>query len=279
MTMALQIVEARPFVKWAGGKARLCLEYAKLGLFPKKFNRYFEPFVGGGAVFMYLRPENSILSDSNPELINAYRVVKNHVEGLIDLLREHQRAHNEDYYYRVRRQNPALMGIVERAARLVYLNKTCYNGLYRVNSKGRFNVPFGDYKNPAILDEENLRAVSELLQPVELRVGDFRDCLKDCRRGDFVYLDPPYQPISRTSSFTGYTKGSFGEEMQGTLAETFRDLERSGCLVLESNSHATLLHRLYSDCYITEVKAPRFINCKGNQRGKITEYAITNYPV
>lgn len=280
--MALQnqsvVMKARPFVKWAGGKGGLCAQYEALGMFPSRYGRYFEPFAGGGAVFFHLRPERALLSDSNEELMNAYRVVRERVEELIAQLVAHKRAHSKEYFYKVRRQNPEVMSDIDRAARFIYLNKTCYNGLYRVNRKGQFNVPYGDYTDAAVLDPDNLRAASRALQGVELRTGDFEECLTGAAKGDLVYLDPPYQPISKTSSFTGYTPGPFGVEEQQRLARVFRDLSERGCLVMESNSHAGLVKELYKGFHITAVKAPRAINCKGDGRGKITEFVITNYP-
>ncbi len=262
-----------PFLKWAGGKGQLLATFNRH--FPKSFNRYFEPFLGGGAVFFHLRPERALLSDLNEELINCYQMVRDDVESVIELLRKHR--NDKHYFYRIRSQDSSSLLNVERAARLIFLNKTCFNGLYRVNSKGRFNVPFGRYKNPRICDASNLRAVSATLQSTPVHCASFEVVLTKAQKGDFVYLDPPYQPISSTSNFTGYTKGSFGSEDQIRLATTYHELSKRGCLVMLSSSDSELIRRLYQDYKIAVVHANQSSNCKAGRRGLINELMILNY--
>jgi DNA adenine methylase len=265
----------RPFVKWAGGKRQI-IPLLKRHL-PEGWNKYFEPFLGGGALLFEITPPKAVVSDLNYELINAYRVVKERVEELIEVLKRHR--NEKDYYYRVRDLDPDTLDPVERAGRFLYLNKTCYNGLYRVNSRGKFNVPFGFYKNPKICDEDNLRAVSEYLRGSDVKIlhCDYRKCLEEARRGDFVYLDPPYDPVSRTSRFTEYLPGGFGEEDQLELARVFRELTERGVLVLLSNSDTPLVRELYGDFYIETVPANRNISCRGDGRKNHRELIIKNY--
>ena len=272
---SIQRVKAKPFVKWAGGKWQLVPLFVPYFPPPQKVNRYFEPFVGGAAVFFHLQYPRSYLSDSNEELVNLYQTVKNDVEGLIEALGKHR--NDKEYYYRVRAQKLAKLSAVQRAARFVFLNKTCYNGLYRVNSQGQFNVPFGNYKKPAICDTEGLRAASLALQLADITVADFEQAVADAKRGDLIYFDPPYQPLSKTSSFTGYTAGRFDDVEQKRLARVYRDLDQRGCYVMLSNSNAPLVRELYADFCIHEVQANRAINCKADGRGKIIELLITNY--
>lgn len=263
----------RPFLKWAGGKSQLLPAFAQY--FPKSFNRYFEPFVGSGAVFFRLQPEVSFLSDLNSELINCYEVVRDDVDKLINALRRH--VYEEEHYYHVRAMDTKKLTQHARAARLIYLNKTCFNGLYRVNSRGQFNVPFGRYSNPLICDTENLRRVNRALRKVTLSTGNFEQTLKQARKGDFVYLDPPYQPISATSNFTGYTKDSFSYEHQEKLAKTVKALSKRGCLIMLSNSDCNEIRSLYKDFRIEVVTATRAINCKSDRRKAINELVILNY--
>ncbi|WP_456419878.1 DNA adenine methylase [Thermovibrio sp.] len=269
-------VKPRPFVKWAGGKRQILkhlLFYA-----PKEFNRYFEPFVGGGALFFELSPKRAVISDLNAELINAYRVIKGQVEELIESLKKHK--NNEEYYYRIRSLKPAELSPVERASRFIYLNKTCFNGLYRENSKGEFNVPFGRYKRPKICDEENLRAVSEFLNSVEVEIlnADYGEVCKRAEAGDFIYLDPPYIPVSKTAGFTTYTGGGFGEEDHRKLAEVFRELSEKGCFVMLSNADHPLIRELYRDFKLIEITTNRAISCKRSKRkGSGRELLIMNY--
>ena len=273
---------ARPFLKWAGGKQQLLAQYE--AFFPDEFNRYFEPFVGGGAVFFHLwntgrLRDQAFLFDNNAELINAYLVVRDDLEALMEVLAIHQEKHCREYYYRIRaldRQKVALSR-VERAARTIYLNRTCYNGLYRVNSKGQFNVPMGSYKNPQILQEEVLRAANAALQNACIEVRDFRSIVELAQPGDFFYLDPPYFPLSKTASFTGYTASCFDADDQRDLAEVYAHLTDMGCLCMLSNSCAPFVAQLYRDFRIETVSAIRAINSDGRKRGNITEIVVLNY--
>ncbi|MCX6770661.1 MAG: DNA adenine methylase [Candidatus Micrarchaeota archaeon] len=268
--------EARPFVKWAGGKRQLLDELTQ-GL--PYFENYHEPFIGGGALFFRLEAMNRIkrayLSDSNAELINAYSVIKNEVFELMSELASPLYVNDEAAYYKIRASRPKTN--VERAARFIYMNKTAFNGLYRVNSSGGFNVPFGKYDNPKILDSQNLMLVHRALQKDELYCGDFTIALKNAKRGDFVYFDPPYFPISKTSNFTGYTKDGFGENEQKKLLKTYKELDSKGCFVLLSNSYSDFISELYAEFEPETVHANRMINCKGDQRGKIKELIVRNW--
>jgi DNA adenine methylase len=270
-----QCVKAKPFIKWAGGKWQLMPLFAPHFPSFQQINRYFEPFLGGAAVFFYLQHPHSFLSDSNAELIELYQVVRDDAENLIEALRNHR--NEEGYYYEVRAQNPASLSPVQRAARLIFLNKTCYNGLYRVNSQGQFNVPFGKYKDPTICDAEGLRAASLALQYAEITASDFEQAVSNVRPNDFVYFDPPYQPLSKTSSFTAYTSDKFDDKEQERLARVYRDLDRRGCYVMLSNSNTPLIRKLYAGFHVIEIQASRAINCKPEGRGKIIELLITNY--
>ena len=280
--MANLVIGPRPFVKWVGGKRQLLKQFHELGLFSDKFdnntNRYYEPFVGGGAVFFDLRPKNATISDLNGELITTYRVIRDDVDSLINSLKKH--TYSKEYFLDIRAKDPMNMDPLDVASRFIYLNRTCFNGMYRVNSKGRFNVPFGRYKNPIICDEDNLRAVSSALRNVEILNEDYKFVLQEAKPGDFIYFDPPYYPINTTSSFTSYTKDGFAEKEQTELRDTFDKLSRRGCFVMLSNSDTPFIHSLYSNvenAKITIVKAGRAINSKSTGRGKITEVVITNY--
>lgn len=272
------------FVKWAGGKSQLLEQFDKF--YPKEIDYYVEPFLGSGAVFFHIKrkynPKKVLLADINEELINTFIVVRDRVEELIELLRQHKEKHNKDnkeYYYNIRSIDTEQLNDVEKAARFIYLNKTCFNGLYRVNSKGKFNVPIGSYKTPSILQEEILREASKLLQGADIRVLDFRDFTKIDIDKAFVYFDPPYYPLSKTSSFTSYTKGNFLEEEQEELAGVYKKLHIKGCKLMLSNSKHTFIESLYKGFKIECVLARRMINCDATKRGAITEYVITNYEV
>lgn len=271
------IHRAGPFLKWAGGKSQLLNSFEQF--FPTNFSRYFEPFTGGAAVFFHLQNQHADfqaqLSDQNSELINCYQIVKNDVELLIDALQKHENI--EEHFYQTRAQDPNMLSAVQRAARLIYLNKTCFNGLYRVNSKGQFNVPFGFYKSPAFCNETNLRACSRLLQNTELHCRSFEEILQQARKGDFVYFDPPYHPLTKTSNFTSYTKTCFSERDQELLADTFAKLDKRGCKVMLSNSDCAFIRTLYRQFRIEQVLAMRAINCKASGRGRISELVILNY--
>lgn len=267
------------FVKWAGGKKQLLIQFENY--FPQKINRYLEPFTGGGAVLFHIlknySPKEVIISDINEELINSYEVIKTSVEKLIKLLREYKKKHNKEFYYKIRKKNPRYLSKVERVARFIYLNKTCFNGLYRVNSKGGFNVPMGSYKNPGIYQEEELREISKLLKNVKIRLMSFESIIRHTKKRDFIYLDPPYYPLKK-SSFTKYTKNNFLEKEQEKLARIFKKLDKQGCKVMLSNSDTEFIKNLYKSYKIRFVKARRMINCNGNDRGKINELVVTNYP-
>ena len=280
----MRLRRAKPFIKWVGGKRQLLSQFRELGLYPSGFDdassRYFEPFVGGGAVFFDLHHKNATISDLNSELITAYSVIRDNVEPLIKSLKKH--IYDKDYFLKMRAMNPAEMSDADVASRFIYLNRACFNGMYRVNSKGQFNVPFGRYKNPIICDEENLRAVSEVLQGVEILNADYKISASKAKAGDFIYFDPPYYPISSTSSFTSYTKDGFAEKEQIELRDTFAGLSSRGCYVMLSNSDTAFIRDIYSELKnvtITTVNAGRSINSKAAGRGKITELVITNYPV
>jgi DNA adenine methylase len=272
-----QEIDAAPFLKWAGGKSRLLKQYSPY--FPPRdqIRRYFEPFIGSAAVFFDLQPANARLSDVNEKLVEVYQVVQQDVERLIEVLGKHK--NDRDYYYQVRGQDPAKLSPVERAARLIFLNRTCYNGLYRENRKGEFNVPFGRYKNPTICDKSRLRKASFGLQDVELQVADFTRSVAPASAGDFVYFDPPYVPINSTSNFTSYNRFGFGPEDQRRLAETVHQLTDRGCNVMLSNSDAPLVHKLYRQrgYRFIPIQARRNINSKAERRGAITELLIINY--
>jgi DNA adenine methylase len=269
------------FLKWAGGKLQLIEQFENL--FPSDFRNYYEPFIGSGAVFFYLksksRPNKVILSDSNEELINCFTVVRDKPSELIEVLLNHRKRHSKQYYYEVRDLESVKLESVSRAARMIYLNKTCFNGLYRVNSKGEFNVPLGDYKNPSIFDRNTLSRASQMLQDVDLRVMTFDKVLDFAGKEDFVYFDPPYIPLSKTSSFTRYSKSDFSIKEQNQLSKVFRALDSVGCFVMLSNSDHSLIRELYKDYdkNIVVVRAKRKINSVGSKRGAINEIVVTNY--
>ena len=276
----------KPFLKWAGGKTQLLDQFTPL--YPREFVAYHEPFVGSGAVYFHLNSlklkgtlngsmSRIYLTDRNDELVNCYRVVQDSVDEVIKVLTKHKRRHSAEYYYQVRSQPPAHLNRVERAARLIYLNKTCFNGLYRVNRDGQFNVPMGRDKNPTILDEGRLRSVSLALQAVQIRYASFKEVVNTAKAGDFIYFDPPYHPLNKTSNFTSYTENNFGEAEQRELADVFRQLDRQGCQVMLSNSSSPFVSRLYAEFKRQRVKASRLINAQAQKRGKISELVILNY--
>jgi DNA adenine methylase len=269
--------EAAPFLKWAGGKQQLLEQFEKL--FPARYSRYVEPFLGSGAVFFHLvskRPRLfAALMDNNAELIATYEAVRDEVEEVIAQLCELKLQHSPEQYYAVRAQEPS--DPAARAARFIYLNKTCFNGLYRVNRRGQFNVPMGRYRNPGIFAPKNLRCISQVLTDVSLRVAHFSECVKVVRETDFVYFDPPYHPLSTTSSFTSYTSAAFGEAEQRQLADVYRELAERGCQLMLSNSDTPFVRELYKGFRIETVRARRYINSKGDKRGAVTELVVRNY--
>lgn len=277
----------RPFLKWVGGKGQLLDKLAPAVQQAGPFKRYHEPFVGGGALFFELCRRRMLpraysrLSDNNDRLMVAYRGVQQDVDGVIALLKEHKARHGEDYYYAMRAEVPD--GETARAARIIYLNKTCFNGLFRENSRGIFNVPVGRYKNPLICDVENLRAVSEALQRVKLDTAPFTSVLKEAKEGDLVYFDPPYHPVSKTANFTAYAKGGFGEEEQRELARTCAELGERGVKVILSNSYTSFITGLYGDVCsdagftVHKVAANRMVNSRADRRGPVDEALLRNF--
>ena len=269
--------ETYPIVKWVGGKRQLMFEL--LENIPKSYNRYFEPFIGGGALFFELKPNNAYISDMNEELINLYQVVRDNVEELIKDLQKHDIS--KEYFMQIRNIDRTKKyqnwSDVKKASRFIYLNRTCFNGMYRVNSKGEFNVPFGNYKNPRIIDENNLINCSNLLQKTEIKNADFSKILNYIQEGDFVYFDPPYVPLNETSSFTSYTKYGFDIDMQFKLRDICDELDSMGVKFMLSNSDTKLVNELYANYEIKKVFASRQINANPNGRGKITEVLVKNY--
>ena len=279
----------RPFVKWVGGKRQLLKQFRDMDLYPPDdFNTetaiYFEPFVGGGAVFFDLLPKQAILSDMNLELVKTYNVIKSDVEELIKKLQKHKIKNNKEYFLKIRSQKIEKLSDVEIAARFIYLNKTCFNGLYRVNQSGGFNVPYANTKNPLICDEDNLRKLHKALKNTKILYQDYKKSLQKAKKGDFVYFDPPYAPLSPTSSFTSYTKDGFGEKEQIELRDLFYELHKKGCFVMLSNSNSVFINRIYKELVkkdkkikIIKVKANRMINSKASGRGEIKEVLVINY--
>ena len=266
-----------PFLKWAGGKQRLLGQYKPYFPQADTIGHYYEPFIGSAAVFFHQQYPQATLSDQNEKLIEAYQMVRDNLDQVIAALQPHR--NEAEYYYTMRAQNPADLAPAARAARLIFLNKTCYNGLYRENSKGKFNVPFGRYKNPKICDEARLRAASAALQGVEVRVADFSETVETAVAGDFVYFDPPYVPLSSTSNFTSYNKKGFGRTDQERLSETVAQLTKRGVKVMLSNSSAPLVYDLYgrSAYQLIDIQARRNINSKAGRRGPVKELLILNY--
>ena len=269
--------ETYPIVKWVGGKRQLMFELLKN--MPETYNRYFEPFIGGGALFFELQPQNGYISDMNGELINLYSVVRDDVYELIDDLNKHEIS--KEYFLKIRNLDRTEkynnVSDIQKASRFIYLNRTCFNGMYRVNSQGQFNVPFGNYKNPRIVDTENLINCSKLLKNTEICCADFSEILNKVQKGDFVYFDPPYVPLNETSRFTSYTKDGFDLDMQFKLRDVCDELDSMGVMFMLSNSDTKLVNELYSNYKIKKVFASRAINANGNGRGKITEVLVRNY--
>lgn len=269
-----------PFVKWVGGKRQLIKEIESH--IPKQFSRYYEPFIGGGAILFHLQPKNAVINDSNEELINLYQTIKNSPEELIENLLLHK--NEEDYFYHLRQIDRdhikyQQLTNIQRASRIIFLNKTCYNGLFRVNSSGEFNAPFGRYKNPNIVNDITIKAVSNYLTKNNILIlnTDYKKSLSKIRKGAFVYFDPPYDPISDSSNFTGYTKSGFNQKEQVKLKILCDQLHGRGIKFLLSNSSTAFIRDLYSDYNISFIKAKRAINSKGGGRGEITEVLVKNY--
>jgi len=277
----------KPFIKWVGGKGKLVPELEKY--FPEKFNRYFEPFVGGGALFFQIQQKYNVgfssINDINEKLMISYQQIQKNPKKLIIILKNIEAEYKklslkeqEKYFYDIREKyNKESLNDITTAAYLIFLNKTCFNGMYRENSKGEYNIPFGDQKNPTICDEKNILAVSKCLKNTQITNLSFEEAVKKCKKGDFIYFDPPYYPINATSKFTSYHKDTFGPDEQKKLRDTFVDLTNKKCFVMLSNSFTPFIEELYNGFHINHIYASRSINSKGNKRGKIKEVVITNY--
>jgi len=272
-----------PFLKWVGGKRQVIPQIKKY--IPGNYCRYFEPFVGGGALFFNLKTKKAYLNDINKILISAYKNIKNHPYEIIDKLDELQKVfykknHEErkKYYYKIRYAfNNLKSDSFLKTSYMIFLNKTCYNGMYRENLKRKFNVPFGRYKNPKILDKENILAVSKLLTNAIITSCSFEKAVEKAKKGDFIYFDPPYHPLSITSNFTNYSNSGFTKENQRKLRDVFEDLDNRGCFVMLSNSDTKFIGEIYKGYTQKKVTTGRLISCKAAGRGKINELLILNY--
>ena len=270
-----------PFLKWVGGKRQLISEIKEL--LPKRRRNltYYEPFIGGGALLFDLQPKRAIINDYNEELINVYRIIRDYPYELIEDLKRHE--NTAEYFYKLRAidRSPAFSNLtnIQRASRIIYLNKNCYNGLYRVNNAGEFNSPFGKYKNPNIVNAPVIKAVSKYLKTNDIQIshGDYESCLNNISPNSFVYLDPPYHPISDSSNFTGYIQGGWTEEDQVRLRNVCNCLTEKGVKFLLSNSSANFIKEIYKGYDIHIVKATRAINSDSKKRGQIDELLIRNY--
>ncbi len=276
------MLKGKPFVKWAGGKRqvkdKLC-EYAK-----DEFDTYYEPFIGGGALLFELSPKKAVINDSNKELMNVYQVLcdENKFKKMCNILNHYETEHNEEFYYEIRNKDRnknsfSRLSDYKKAARTIYLNKACFNGLYRVNSKNEFNVPFGKKEKVNTYDGGNLITVSNYLTMNDIKIMnvDFEEAVKDAKKGDFVYFDPPYD--SDTHTFNSYTEEGFNKEQQRRLARVFKELDQKGVYVMLSNHNTILVNELYKDYHFHTIEAKRNINANGKKRGKIEELIITNY--
>lgn len=277
------MIKGKPFVKWAGGKRQIILELKKF--VPNKFDCYYEPFIGGGALFFELAPRKAVINDSNKELMNVYEVLccHNKFVKMCKVLNEYEALNSSEFYYKIRNQDRekgyVRMPDYKKAARTIYLNKTCFNGLYRVNKKGYFNVPYNKKDRVSTYDGENLLTIHMLLNMNDVTIScvDFEESVKSAKKGDFVYFDPPYD--SETHTFNSYTEEGFGKDEQIRLASVFKDLDKRGVKVMLSNHNTELVNELYKDFNINVIEAKRSINSKGNKRGKVFEVIITNYEV
>lgn len=274
------IAHAAPVVKWVGGKRQLLPQI--LPLIPKRMTAYCEPFLGGGAVLFALQPKRALVNDLNQDLITVYRVIKEDADALIEHLSRHE--NTPEYFYRIRdldrdKEAYAAMSDVEKASRLLYLNKTCYNGLFRVNASGAFNSPYGHYRRPNIVNEQTIRGVSRYFNSCDITFfsGDFAAVLEQVPKGGFVYLDPPYDPVSDTASFTGYNRGGFGREEQVRLKECCDALTARGVKFLLSNSATPFIRELYGSYRVSIVQARRAVNSVASRRGAIEEVLVRNY--
>lgn len=278
-----QVKNVKPFLKWVGGKGQLLNQFE--ALFPVKYNNYFEPFVGGGAVYFSLSPNRAHINDINQTLVQTYINIKTDVEKLItdlksleqDFLVKDAEGRKVMYYDIRTRYNQLESDAFERSLYFLFFNKTAFNGVYRENSKGGFNVPIGSYTNPKIVDEDNLRLVSKALSKTTITNKSYFDAVAKAKSGDFVYFDPPYHPLSETSSFTSYSKDAFSKDDQVNLRDLFIELDRKGVYVMLSNSSAPFIQEIYSGYNQVPVFASRMINSKGDKRGKISEVVVLNY--
>ena len=277
------MIKGKPFVKWAGGKRQIIDKLKQY--IPNNYNCYYEPFIGGGALFFELAPKVAVINDSNKELMNVYKVLCDHEKytKMCKVLNRYEANHSEEFYYEVRNmdkeKNFNRLSDYKKAARTLYLNKSCFNGLYRVNSKGQFNVPFNKNKKVNTYDGENLLTIHMHLNMNDITIEnvDFEECVKTAKKGDFVYFDPPYD--SDTSTFNSYTEEGFGKEEQRRLAKVFKELDDRGVYVMLSNHNTILINELYKDYNIHIIEAKRSINSKGSKRGNVEELIITNYDV
>ncbi len=276
------MLKGKPFVKWAGGKRSIIEDLKKLS--PDEYNTYYEPFVGGGALLFELSPKHAVINDYNKELMNVYSCIKdeNKFSSMVKELDKHEANNSEEYYYEIRafdkdKKKFNKIKDYKRAARTIYLNKACFNGLYRVNSKNEFNVPYGKKKKLNTYDGINLGMIYYFLNSNDIKLlsTDFEEAVKDAKKGDFVYFDPPYD--SDTSTFNSYTENGFGKEEQKRLAKVFKELDKRGCYVMISNYNTKLVKELYKDYYFHKVKAPRNIGAKKSSRKEVEEVIITNY--
>lgn len=278
------MLKGKPFVKWAGGKRQILDKLIKY--VPEDFNTYYEPFVGGGALFFELSPKNAVINDSNEELINVFRCIKDEekLTKMCNELNHHEANHSEEYYYKIRnidrdKNKFNRLSDYKRASRTIYLNKACFNGLYRVNSKGEFNVPFGKKLKVNTYEGQNIGIIHAYLNFNNIKILsiDFEEAVKDAKEGDFIYFDPPYD--SDTSTFNSYTEDGFSKDEQIRLSNVFKNLSDRGCYVMLSNHNTILINELYKDFYIHKITAKRNINSNGKKRGKVEEVIITNYEI
>lgn len=278
------MLKGKPFVKWAGGKRQILDKLIKY--VPEDFNTYYEPFVGGGALFFELSPKNAVINDSNEELINVFRCIKDEekLTKMCNELNHHEANHSEEYYYKIRnidrdKNKFNRLSDYKRAARTIYLNKACFNGLYRVNSKGEFNVPFGKKLKVNTYEGQNIGIIHAYLNFNNIKILsiDFEEAVKDAKEGDFIYFDPPYD--SDTSTFNSYTEDGFSKDEQIRLSNVFKNLSDRGCYEMLSNHNTVLINELYKDFYIHKITAKRNINSNGKKRGKVEEVIITNYEI
>ena len=278
------MLKGKPFVKWAGGKRQILDKLIKY--VPEDFNTYYEPFVGGGALFFELSPKNAVINDSNEELINVFRCIKDEekLTKMCNELNHHEANHSEEYYYKIRnidrdKNKFNRLSDYKRAARTIYLNKACFNGLYRVNSKGEFNVPFGKKLKVNTYEGQNIGIIHAYLNFNNIKILsiDFEEAVKDAKEGDFIYFDPPYD--SDTYTFNSYTEDGFSKDEQIRLSNVFKNLSDRGCYVMLSNHNTVLINELYKDFYIHKITAKRNIKSNSKKRGKVEEVIITNYEI